>query len=244
MVFEPLQEVPRKSGDLTMKIRIAFTVAILGVIAGLPGMSQITGNYLEARNAEVYASHCFANAELGIKGNLAVMAWRVEQGNLDGVSLDGLSVVAVVRAASTLGDPFSNPYPVKSVLIFDERANNIQREALTRMVKNNTRGLLADVVRTEALPIRLSFEGSIHDRRATLVAGEMVRVETRRIRDSDSLCHLDDLYYAPLSTLDHAMPAFTLHNSFKGAGLDVHFSAPRRSSAYVGTFSIGGTSTD
>ena len=76
------------------------------------------------------------------------------------MSLDGLSVVAVVRAASTLGDPFSNPYPVKSVLIFDERANNIQREALTRMVKNNTRGLLADVVRTEALPIRLSFEGS------------------------------------------------------------------------------------
>lgn len=227
-----------------MKIRIAFTVAILGVVVGLPGMSQITGNYLEARNAEVYASHCFANSEVGIKGNLAVMAWRVEQGNLDGVSLDGLSVVAVVRAASTLGDPFSNPYPVKSVLIFDERADYTQRKALMRIAKNNARGLLTDVVRTEMLPIQFSFEGSIHDRRATLVAGETVRVETRRILDSDSLCHLDDLYYAPLSTLDHAMPAFTLHNSFEGVGLDVHFSAPRRSSAYVGTFSVDGTSTD
>ena len=100
------------------------------------------------------------------------------------------------------------------------------------------------MVHTEILPIRLSFEGDIHDRRATLVAGETVRVETRQILDSDSLCHLDDLYYAPLSTLDHAMPAFTLHNSFEGVGLDVHFSAPRRSSAYVGTFSVGSTRTD
>jgi hypothetical protein len=239
-----LQEVSKKLGDLTMRTRVAVTIVILAVIAGLPGISQIRGNYLEARNAEVYASHCFANSEVGIRGNLAVMAWHVEQGSADGILLDGLSVVAVIRAASTLGDPFSNPYPVKSVLIVDERAGPMQREALMLMAQNNARGLLTDVVRTEALPIQLSFDGSVHDRRATLVAGKTVRVETRQILDSDSLCHLDDLYYAPLSILDHAMPAFTIHNSFEGAGLNVHFSAPRRSSAYVGTFSIGRTHTD
>ena len=33
-------------------------------------------------------------------------------------------------------------------------------------------------------------------------------------------------------------------NFYKGVGLDVQFSAPRRSSAYLGTFSIGIVQTD
>jgi hypothetical protein len=227
-----------------MNTRIALVVAILAVVAVAPAAAEIRGNYLEARNAEVYASHCFANSEMGIRGDLAVMAWQVEQGGFNGVSLDGLGVVAVIRAASTLGDPFSNPYPVKSVLIFDERADSSQREALAAMAKNATGELLNDVVRTETAPIRFDFDGNIHARRATMTAGDMVRVETRQIRDSDSLCHLDDLYYAPLAALDHAMPAFTLENRFGGEGLGVHFSAPRRSSAYLGTFSMGVAHTD
>ena len=227
-----------------MNTRIALVVAILAVVAVAPAAAEIRGNYLEARNAEVYASHCFANSEMGIRGDLAVMAWQVEQGGFNGVSLDGLGVVAVIRASSTLGDPFSNPYPVKSVLIFDERADSAQREALAAMAKNRAGELLNDVVRSETAPIRFDFDGDIHARRATMTAGDMVRVETRRIKDTDSLCHLDDLYYAPLAALDHAMPAFTLENRFGGEGLGVRFSAPRRSSAYLGTFSTGIAHTD
>ena len=227
-----------------MNRRIVLAIVISAFVSGMPSAAEIRGNYVEARNAEVYASHCFANSEMGIRGDLAVMAWQVEQGSLDGVSLNGLTVVAVVRAASTLGDPFSDPYPVKSVLIFDERADHAQRAALATMAKNNARGLLNNVVHTEDLEVHFNFHGSIHERRVTVTAGDMVRVETRPIRESDSLCHLDDLYYAPLAVLDHAMPAFTLQNSFGGEGLGVHFSAPRRSSAYLGTFSIGASSTD
>ncbi len=227
-----------------MNTRIALVVAILAVVAVTPAAAEIRGNYLEARNAEVYASHCFANSEMGIRGDLAVMAWQVEQGGFNGVSLDGLGVVAVIRAASTLGDPFSNPYPVKSVLIFDERADGAQREALAAMAKDRAGELLNDVVRSETAPIRFDFDGDIHARRATMTAGDLVSLETRRIEDTDSLCHLDDLYYAPLAALDHAMPAFTLDNRFGGEGLGVRFSAPRRSSAYLGTFSMGVAHTD
>ena len=222
-----------------MHTRIALVAVILAVIAAAPAAAEVRGNYLEARNAEVYASHCFANSEMGIRGDLAVMAWQIEQGGFHGVSLDGLGVVAVVRAASTLGDPFSDPFPVKSVLIFDERADNAQREALAAMAKSAAGELLNDVVHSKTAPIRFDFDGNIHARRATVTAGDMVRVETRQIRDADSLCHLDDLYYAPLSVLDHAMPAFALENRFGGEGLGVRFSAPRRSSAYLGTFSMG-----
>ncbi len=228
-----------------MKIKIACLVAILLVATAMvAGASEVQGRYLEARNAEVYASHCFANSEMGIRGDLAVMAWQVDQGSYNGVSIGGLSVVAVIRASSTLGDPFSNPYPVKSVLIFDERATGEQQKALAAFAKNSSNDLLNDVVRTEVAPIGLDVHGDIHARRATLTAGNLVRLETRAIEDTDSLCHLDDLYYAPLADLDHAMAAFTLENRFDGEGLDVVFSAPRRSSAYLGTFGGGAVSTD
>ena len=228
-----------------MKNKTACLVAILLVAtAALAGASEIQGRYIEARNAEVYASHCFANSELGISGDLAVMAWQVDRGAHNGVPLDGLSVVAVIRASSTLGDPFSNPYPVKSVLIFDQRASEQQREALASFAKSASNDLLNDVVRTEVAPISLDVHGDIHARRATLTAGNLVRVETRAIEDTDSLCHLDDIYYAPLVELDHAMPAFALENRFDGQGLGVIFSAPRRSSAYLAMFGGGAVSAD
>ncbi len=228
-----------------MKTKTACLVAILLVAtAALAGASEIQGRYLEARNAEVYASHCFANSEMGIRGDLAVMAWQVDRGAHNGVRLDGLSVVAVIRASSTLGDPFSNPYPMKAVLIFDERASEQQQEALAAFAKSASNDLLNDVVRTEVAPIGLDVHGDFHARRATLTAGDLVRVETREIEETDSLCHLDDLYYAPLVELDHAMPAFALENRFDGQGLGVIFSAPRRSSAYLGTFGGGAVHTD
>lgn len=218
---------------------------VLVAAMGVAQAAEVRGTYLEARNAEVYASHCFANSELGLRGDLAVMAWQIEKGSANDVSLDGLSVVAVVRANGTLGDPFTTPYPAKAVLIVDERANVEQRAALESFVKEAAGRLVEDVVRTDAAPIALSFDGSIHDRLATLTAGELVKVRTRPIKATDSLCHLDDLYYTPLVQLDHAMPAFSLQTSFNGEGLNTRFNGVNRSNAFMGTFTMGaGTVTD
>lgn len=218
-------------------IRFVRLAALL-VVPAVASAAEISGVYIEARNAEIYASHCFANSEMGLRGDLAVMGWRVTEGSWKDVSLDGLAIVAVVKASSTLGDPFGNPYPTKAVLILDERASSDQRGALVSFVKNMSGNLLNDLAHVDTAPIALDVGGDIHARQATLTAGGLVRVETRAIDESDSLCHLDDLYYTPLAKLSHAMPAFTVANRFSGEGLDVVFSAPRRSSAYLGTFSV------
>ena len=58
------------------------TVLVLALaVAGLAGAAEIRGTYLEARNAEIYASHCFANSEAGIRGDLATMVWKVDAGS-------------------------------------------------------------------------------------------------------------------------------------------------------------------
>ncbi len=217
-----------------------LAVMALVVALGAAQAAPIQGTYLEARNAEVFASHCYANSELGLRGNLAVMAWQIDKGSVNDVALDGLSVIAVVHASATLGDPFNSPYPAKAVLIVDERANPEQRAALESFAQEAGGRLLETVVRTDAAPIRLSFDGGLHARRATLTAGDLVTITTRPIRGTDSLCHMDDVYYGPLVKLDHAMAAFSTQTRFHGKGLDTRFDGVNRSNAWMGTFSVGG----
>src|SRR5437870_4939326 len=63
----------------------------------------ITGKYVEARSTDVWTGPCFANAEMNLGGKQAVLGWKIDQGNIDGVRLDGLSVVAIVLTTDTLG---------------------------------------------------------------------------------------------------------------------------------------------
>ncbi len=219
--------------NIRLAILMMFCVVL---VAGTLAASDIKGSYLESRNAEIYASHCFANSEVGITGDLAVMAWSIDTGHYDGVSLAGLKVVAVVNASSTIGNPFGDPLPAKAMLVLDEQATQGQRNALVAFVKAQGGQLTANVVLTEIAPITVDFHGNMHDKVATLRAGEIVSLQTREIRDSDSLCHLDDIYYQPLVALDHAMPAFAIEHSFRGDGLGHSMHEYRRSSVYIGTF--------
>lgn len=214
--------------------------ALALVAASSAAAAEVRGRYLEARNAEIYASHCFANSELGIRGDLATMAWVVDSGSIEGVSLDGLGVVAVIKASGTLGDPFSNPLPAKAVLIFDERADEAQRAALETLVTRQAGELTANVIRRESARISFDDRGDLHARRVSLRAGELVTIETRPIDETDSLCHLDSIYYRPLVELEHAMPAFSLVNSFHGHGLNTNYDDFNRSSAYLGRFTLSG----
>ena len=217
-------------------IRMASLTLLCVALAG----PEIRGTYIESRNAEIYASHCFANSEVGITGDLAVMAWAIEQGSYKGVPLAGTKVVAVVNASSTIGNPFGDPLPAKAMLVFDESTTVPQRGALAAFVKAQTGTLTANVVHTDTAPIEIDFHGNLHDRVATLRAGEIVSLETREIRGTDSLCHLDEIYYQPLVALDHAMPAFAIEQSFRGDGLGHKMREYRRSSAYLGTFTVRG----
>src|SRR5688572_10764554 len=113
-----------------MKLRYIGLAALLFSLAVLPASAAISGDYLEARTSDVYTGSCSANGEVNLAGREAVVAWHVREGSWNGVALKGLSVVAAVRAAATLGDPFANPYPARSLVVVDERATVEQREAL------------------------------------------------------------------------------------------------------------------
>jgi len=217
----------------------AFLCALLAVsLVSAAGVdkSALSGMYIEARNAEVYTGPCFANGEAGQVGDLAVLGWNVEQGSWQGVSLGGLSMVAVVRASNTLGAGVS-VLPVHAVLIIDQRATPAQRVALRSLAQRLAGELLQDVSRVEYAPISLSVKNnSVHTATATLEAGGLARIETRALRTSDDICHNEETFYPPLTHVDHAMPAFTVADRFDGQGLGETWSAPGKRSSFVGSF--------
>src|SRR6266702_7652515 len=136
-----------------------FFATALCFAGGIPSQSA-RGEYIEARTADVYTGPCFANSEAGLVGEFAVFGWKIDKGSWQGVSLDGLSVVGAVKASSTLGDVFHTAYPVKSVLIVDEKATPEQRLALRSFAKKMGGDLLQDVVRVDYKPIALYFENN------------------------------------------------------------------------------------
>src|SRR5436305_15191902 len=103
-----------------MKFALILLVALS---ASAFAQSTIQGDYLETRSADVYTGQCFANGEVNLVGNEAILAWRVSEGAWDGVSLNGLTVAAAVKANGTLGDPYENPYPAQAVILVDDQAD-------------------------------------------------------------------------------------------------------------------------
>lgn len=203
----------------------------------LPSRTPVTGTYVEARSADVYTGACFANSEEGLIGNLAVMGWKISSGSYDGVDLSNLGVLGVIRAKSTLGAVNVDSYPVKSVLIIDEKANPEQRLALRKFAQHMGGALLEDVVRIEYRPIELSLKNnSIHSMTAQLQAGELAKIETRPLVEGDQICHHEEVWYEPLTKVEHAMPAYTLANSFHGTGLGTTWNNPNKRSAFVASF--------
>ena len=204
--------------------------------AAIPSQAAIQGDYVEVRSADVFTGPCFANSQVDLEGKQAILGWRINHGTWKGVSLDGLGVVAVVKARATLGDPYHSPYPAESVVIVDQRATGAQRRALEEFAKAHAGRLLAHIVQVEAAPIRMTVGQGAEHGSVTLAAGRLAKVETRSLCKADDICGNEEIYYPPLTKLAHSMPAYAKVDSFSGPGLGVVWNRLGARSAFVGRF--------
>jgi hypothetical protein len=213
---------------------LLFSATVL-LISAAADAQQIRGEYLETRSADVYTGQCFANGEVNLVGNEAILAWHVQSGSWDNVPLEGLSVAAAVRANGTLGDPYENPYPAKSVLLVDDRATLQQRTALVNFAKHAGGELLRNVEQVLQVPMELVVNREHHDA-AMLRAGQFATIQTRSLGEKDHVCGNEVTYYPPLTQLAHSMPAVAVTDRYIGPGLGVSWDLHGKRSAFVGTF--------
>ena len=218
-----------------MKRFVSIASAVVFLTSLAVAENKISGDYIETRSADVYTGQCFANGEVGLVGDQAILAWHVREGSWNGVKLDGLSVVAAVKANATLGDPYANPYPAKAVLIVDDQAKPAERAALADFARHMGGKLLANVVKTEFAPIDMQVMHAHHGA-AMLRAGSFATIQTRGIGDDDHLCGNESTFYPPLTEVAHAMPAVALTDQFSGSGLGNTWTLHDKRSAFVGTF--------
>jgi hypothetical protein len=219
-----------------MMIISALALVVLA-LASTGRAQSISGDYIETRSADVWTGPCVANGEVNLAGDQAILAWRVTRGAWKGVSLEGLSVVGVVKANATLGDEYNNPYPAKSVMIVDEKACPEQQKALVEFAQSMAGELLNNVVRVDIAPITVEVTGHDGHYSNTLVqAGKLAGIQTRAINTKDHLCGNEDIYYQPLASMTHSMPAVAELDQYNGSSLGASWTIRGKRSAFVGSF--------
>lgn len=200
---------------------------------------QIRGDYIESRSTDIYVAQCFANGEVGLTGNQALLAWHVQEGSWNGVKLDGLTIAAAVRAHATLGDPYGDPYPAEAVLMVDDAANAAQRQALIALAQHEGGKLLENIARVEYVPVILDMPADPQQGHAVLRAGHLATIVTRPLNHHDHICGNETNFYPPLTNVENATSAVALSDEFHGDGLGSQWSTHGRRSAYLANFSEG-----
>ena len=196
---------------------------------------RVIGEYVEARTAEVFAGGCIMNSEAETAGRQAVIAWRVTHGSQNGVALDGLVVVAAMAGDRNLGMREmggEEPHEVRAIITVDERATTPQRDALVRMVREMSGGLITEVVRVETAPVRFATTA----KQVEVTAANAITLTVNKEMTHDPSCGAMQWFKPFSSRLTSSAMGFAETHAFTGEGLGSKWSAPHKRSAFYGTF--------
>lgn len=215
--------------------RFMLSAALVALAAAplLAGGGAISGSYVEARTAEVFTGGCIMGSEAETMGKEAVLAWKVDRGAFNGISLDGLSVVAAVAGDKNLGvqEIGGEKAVIRSTVFVDQRANAAQRLALVAMASELANGTMGTIVNVAPAPIQFA-EGTVE----IAVATGQVALEVTKHPQHEETCGAMQWFH-PLSSVDAAEIGLASQHSFTGTGLGIKWSDPNKRSAFFGTFS-------
>lgn len=220
-----------------MKLALLAVAALVVSAASLSAedKGRITGEYVEARTAEVFAGGCIMNSEAETLGRQAVMAWRITSGAFEGVALDGLTVAAAVAGDRNLGMREmggEEPTAVKAIIIVDPRATATQRGALVRLVRELSNGLITHVVRVDVAPVKFAASQKYVE---VSVPEDNILLTVNKEMKHDPSCGAMQ-WFKPFTKLADAALGVAEEHSFEGQGLNTKWSAPNKRSAFFGTF--------
>ena len=137
------------------------------------------------------------------------------------MNLEGLSIAVVVKSERGLGTDGvfpAEPGRIDSVILVDDKASSEQESALLSFVKHSAAKYTQNVLKVARQPI--SFEVDHYTCQAKFSAEDTAEIQTRKLEGDDCVCSNEMVYYQPLNEAQSVKPAYTLTQSFQGAGLD------------------------
>jgi hypothetical protein len=220
---------------MKLALSIVAASAFFTALVSADDRARLTGEYVEARTAEVFAGGCIMNSEAETMGRQAVLAWRITSGAFNGVPLDGLTVIAAVAGDRNLGMREMGgeaPTAVKAIITVDPRATAAQRTALVAVVRELTGGLITQVVRVDTAPMRFATSANYVE----VSAADTLLLTIKKEMTHDPSCGAMQ-WFKPFTQMAHSSMGVAEAHSFSGAGLGTKWSAPDKRSAFWGTFS-------
>lgn len=207
-----------------------IALAAASVAAG--GKGTVSGEYVEARTAEVFTGGCIMNSEAETMGKQALLAWKVDRGRFNGIAIDGLSIVAALSGDRNLGmQEMGGEKPsVRSALFVDQRANAAQQLALVAMANELSNGLVGTIVQVTPAPIAFTDHGS----EIQVTAGPAL-LDVNKHMTHDPTCGAMQWFH-PLATVDAATIGVAAEHVFTGSALGTKWSDPNKRSAFFGRF--------
>jgi hypothetical protein len=224
-----------------MKTAATILAALFLSSAGLATEPVVLGEYVEARTCDVWTGPCFANGEMNLRGDHAVLGWAVRKGAWNGVELKDLTIVAAVDAEGTLSTNAEGK--VRTVVYVDERASEAQSDALIALAAALAPKYLKHIVKVEKRKITYARE----DAQVSLSVGESlkgrdgaeVQIKTEMLSSHcDSICGNEAGFYPSLATIQHLECAKTIENAYRGDALGLSWSDPNKRSAILGQFAL------
>jgi hypothetical protein len=215
-------------------VSIAVSIWALVTVTTAAGTSgTISGEYVEARTAEVFAGGCVMNSEAETMGRQAVMAWKIDRGSYRGVPLDGLTVVAAINGDRNLGMREMGgeaPQNVRAALVVDARATDAQREALVAIARDLSKGVVQDIVSVTAAQI--TYRGD-NDRIAVSAPNVLLTVN-KQLKHDPSCGAMQ--WFRPLTTVRQGTLGVAEAHAFSGGALGTKWSDPNKRSAFFAKF--------
>ena len=183
-----------------MKKVLVWTTLMLVLAAGVAFATQppsVQGEYIEARSASVYTGACHFGAEFVDGGKEATLVWNIQHGTWNDVSLDGLTVVAIVTAKKNLAIDTETR---KSVLYVDTDTTAAQRIALRNMLATQQAEVLGDIVAMQSVPLSFAKEGTRFD----VTVGEVLALSANRYPCA-ACTQPHQIWYQPLAPVQNAI---------------------------------------
>ncbi|HYV25399.1 MAG TPA: DUF1326 domain-containing protein, partial [Pyrinomonadaceae bacterium] len=169
---------------------------------------QMRGDYVEVRTASVFAGACHYNGEVVTTGRDAMMAWKVTNGQWQGVDLSGVRALAIVSADANLAE---NNAARTSEIIVDSNASRAQAVAMVNALKEKYAAALGTVAAVRSAPIRFERNGRTYN----VVTNEAsMNVEAM---PNDLCCKMPNLvWYTPLVGIENRKVGYTSKALYSG----------------------------
>ena len=218
-----------------MKAQLAFGAVMLACVgfaavpSGAAGTSKVTGDYVEARTASVFAGACHYNGELVTTGEQAVEGWSVTSGYWKGANLSGLKAMAAIGSDKNLGDEKAQR---KSELVIDSAVSEAQAAAFTDLLRTECGKQMGSIVSVRRAPVMF-----VRDGRSFAVKSEGFGAMAVDPMPNDECCKQPSLvWYSPLAPIENRKVGYTRAAAYSAARVGDQWQRSDENSAFYGTF--------